>query len=100
MGAHFHHPALSCTWDELEAFRAERGILLWGADTAGHAIDELLRDTAAPARLALAVGNEGSGLSAFVREHADALVSLPIAATVESLNVAVATGILLYLLRQ
>ena len=99
MGAQFHHPTLSCTWDELEAFRAERGILLWGADAAGYAIDELLRDTSAPARLALAVGNEGSGLSASVREHADVLVSLPIAATVESLNVAVATGILLYQLR-
>ena len=53
-----------------------------------------------PARLALAVGNEGAGLSSFLRERASATISLPIARSVESLNVAVATGILLYQLRK
>jgi 23S rRNA (guanosine2251-2'-O)-methyltransferase len=42
------------------------------------------------------VGNEGSGLSAAVRAAAGKVISLPIAKTVESLNVAVATGILLH----
>ena len=53
-----------------------------------------------PARLALVVGNEGGGLSSQSRERADRLVALPIAADVESLNVAVAAGILLYELRR
>jgi tRNA G18 (ribose-2'-O)-methylase SpoU len=52
------------------------------------------------ARLALAVGNEGSGLSSSVRERAAATISIPIATSVESLNVAVATAILLYQLRK
>ena len=59
---------------------------------AGQPVAEIV----APARLALAVGNEGAGLSSSVRERATQLVSLPISASVESLNVAVAAGILLY----
>jgi tRNA G18 (ribose-2'-O)-methylase SpoU len=50
-------------------------------------------------RLAIAVGNEGSGLSPAIRAKAQRIVSLPIARNVESLNVAVATGIILYQLR-
>ena len=53
-----------------------------------------------PERLALVVGNEGNGLSSLSRTRADRLVALPIASTVESLNVAVAAGILLYELRR
>jgi tRNA G18 (ribose-2'-O)-methylase SpoU len=52
-----------------------------------------------PPRLAIAVGNEGNGLTSATRDRASALVALPIASDVESLNVAVATGILLHELR-
>jgi 23S rRNA (guanosine2251-2'-O)-methyltransferase len=45
------------------------------------------------------VGNEGAGLSADGRARADAIAALPIGQLVESLNVAVATGIFLYQLR-
>jgi TrmH family RNA methyltransferase len=95
MGAHFHHPALHCTWDELEQFLTRTETSLWGADARGAPLD----DTAAPPRLALAVGNEGAGLSPRVRTAAARLVSLPLSPGVESLNVAVATGIFLYELR-
>lgn len=102
MGAHFHHPAFGSTWAELTAFLGARDVALWGADAAGEPLDEVLRGDAAvvPPRLALAVGNEGSGLSSFTRERVDKMVALPIAPAVESLNVAVATGIFLYELRQ
>ena len=96
MGAHFHHPTLSCTWDELDAFRRQRGLALWAADADGEAVDAI----PPPARLALVVGNEGGGLGSDARTRADRLVALPISADVESLNVAVATGILLYVLRR
>ena len=46
--------------------------------------------------LVLVVGSEGKGLSRLVRETCDAVVSIPIAATTESLNAAVAAGITLY----
>jgi TrmH family RNA methyltransferase len=96
MGAHFHHHCLSGSWDELEAFRRDRGLIIWAADASGDSIE----GQAAPPRLGLVVGNEGGGLSIPTREGADKLVALPIAPTVESLNVAVAAGILLYELRR
>jgi TrmH family RNA methyltransferase len=95
MGAHFFHPALHCTWDELRLFLHDAGMPLWGADARGTPAARGL----APRRLALAVGNEGNGLSADVRAAASQLVALPLAEPVESLNVAVAAGILLYELR-
>lgn len=95
MGAAFLLPSLSITWAELELFRRREGMALWGADAGGTPVDQL----SAPARLAIVVGNEGSGLSDDARRRADAVASLPIDRVVESLNVAVATGILLYQLR-
>jgi TrmH family RNA methyltransferase len=95
MGAHFHHPCLSGSWDDLDAFCRARSILVWAADASGEPIDA----AESPRRLALVVGNEGGGLSSQSRSRADRLVALPISAAVESLNVAVATGILLYELR-
>ena len=96
MGAHFHHPAMSSTCDEIETFRAIRDVSLWATDATG----DLLDGNAAPQRLALVVGNEGSGVSDAARERANRLVAIPIASSVESLNVAVATGILLHELRR
>ena len=46
--------------------------------------------------LALVVGSEGSGLPEDVLSEADLLVSIPMAPRVESLNVAVATALLIY----
>ena len=95
MGALFHNPAFMCTWAELDGFRAGNAVALWGADARGATLDRLRP----PDRLAIVVGNEGGGLSGAGRERVGQLVSIPIASTVESLNVAVATGILLYQLR-
>lgn len=46
--------------------------------------------------LVLVTGSEGKGLSRLVRQTCDVVASIPIAAPVESLNAAVATGIALY----
>ncbi len=53
-----------------------------------------------PPRVALVVGREGGGLDDLMRERADALVRIPMRDGVESLNVAVATGIALYAAQQ
>jgi 23S rRNA (guanosine2251-2'-O)-methyltransferase len=45
---------------------------------------------------AIVMGSEGSGLHRLVREHCDALVRIPVFGQIESLNVSVATGIILY----
>lgn len=95
MGAHFLHPALHCTWDELRLFLRETDTPLWGADADGVPLGAATR----PPRLALALGNEGAGLGSDVRAACAHVVSLPLAAGVDSLNVAVAAGILLYELR-
>jgi TrmH family RNA methyltransferase len=94
MGAHFHHLAFHSTWDALRAFLDAEQVPLWAADARGDGLP-----AERPERLALAVGNEGGGLSDTVRSFAVRLVSLPVAPMVESLNVAVAAGILLYELR-
>lgn len=95
MGSHFRHPCMSGTWDELDSFRAERAFQTWGAGADGVPMSS----DPPPDRLALVVGNEGAGLSAETRARVDRTVALRISPTVESLNVAVATGILLYELR-
>lgn len=46
--------------------------------------------------LAVVLGAEGEGLRRLTREHLDAVVRLPMQGVVESLNVAVACGVLLY----
>ena len=101
MGALFHAPAIACTWAELDAFRSLNDVELWGAEAGGEPLSVVARDRSAiPPRLAIAVGNEGSGLSAQTRRSAGKLVAVEIGPDVESLNVAVATGIMLYELRR
>jgi TrmH family RNA methyltransferase len=96
MGAMYNHHALHSPAEDLLAFLDAGQIELWGGAADGKPVSEMT----APARLALAVGNEGGGLSSSLRERVTQTVSLPISASVESLNVAVAAGILLYQLRK
>jgi RNA methyltransferase, TrmH family len=95
MGAQFQHPAFHAGIDDLLSFLQRKQIELWATDASGSALEK----AGAPTRLAIAVGNEGSGLSPAIRAKAQRTISLPIAGNVESLNVAVATGIILYQLR-
>ena len=96
MGASFHHHCMHVGFDELTGFLDAEGVELWGTGASGLPVDEVI----APPKLALAVGNEGAGLSSSVRDRVTQIVSLPISESIESLNVAVAAGILLYQLRK
>ena len=68
---------------------------VWIVGTAGEA-DMLIYDQDLKGPIALAMGAEGSGLRRLTREHCDFLVKLPMAGSVSSLNVSVATGICLF----
>lgn len=92
MGAHFRHAAFAASVEELRGFLDESGMPLWAAEAEG----ELLSGQSRPDRLAVAVGNEGGGLTPAVSAMAARTVAIPVAASVDSLNVAVATGIILY----
>ncbi|MGR9051249.1 MAG: 23S rRNA (guanosine(2251)-2'-O)-methyltransferase RlmB [Gammaproteobacteria bacterium] len=71
----------------------ERNIWIVGA--AGEGDQTLFRaDLAVP--LALVIGAEGKGMRRLTREQCDMLVKLPMAGQVESLNLSVAAGVLMY----
>jgi len=79
--------------DEVLRFCRERVLPLVTADVRG---EEIYHTEALQPPLALVVGNEGNGPCQVLREGAERLVRIPMAGGVESLNVAIATGILLY----
>ncbi|MGH7616109.1 MAG: TrmH family RNA methyltransferase, partial [Gemmatimonadaceae bacterium] len=95
MGALFRHSVIACTWQEFDAVRAAHHLSCWAADSSGEPIDRIESAGA----IALVVGNEGAGISTEAQRRADRRIAIPIAPDVESLNVAVAAGILLYQLR-
>jgi 23S rRNA (guanosine2251-2'-O)-methyltransferase len=68
---------------------------LWVVGTAGEADKEIYQqDLTGP--LILVMGAEGKGMRRLTREHCDHLVKLPMAGSVSSLNVSVATGVCLF----
>jgi 23S rRNA (guanosine2251-2'-O)-methyltransferase len=72
----------------------ERGVFVLGLDGGG---DVALPGLSwAKSSLVLVVGSEGKGLSRLVTETCDAVVSIPIAATTESLNAGIAASVALY----
>ena len=68
---------------------------VWVVGTAGEATD-LLHDVDLTGPLAVVMGAEGDGMRRLTREACDRLIRLPMAGAVESLNVSVATGVVLY----
>jgi 23S rRNA (guanosine2251-2'-O)-methyltransferase len=68
---------------------------LWIVGTDGEA-EALHYSADLKGPLAVVLGAEGTGMRRLTREHCDVVVRLPMLGAVESLNVSVATGIILY----
>lgn len=68
---------------------------VWVVGTAGEA-EQLIYQQDLKGPLALVMGAEGKGMRRLTREHCDSLIKLPMAGSVSSLNVSVATGICLF----
>ncbi|HCJ4487560.1 TPA: RNA methyltransferase [Listeria innocua] len=97
-GSHFHIPVIQADLFEWVANLEEEGVPVIGAvldDQAKSLNDMPKRET-----LALMVGNEGNGISEELQDRLSEKVYIPIYGDSESLNVAVAAGILLYGLRK
>jgi 23S rRNA (guanosine2251-2'-O)-methyltransferase len=74
----------------------DRGVWIVGADAGGESLFDA--DLGGP--IAWVMGAEGSGLRRLTRELCDRIVGIPLAGSVESLNVSVAAGICLYATRR
>jgi 23S rRNA (guanosine2251-2'-O)-methyltransferase len=70
----------------------DAGFWIYGADMKGEALYK--KDLRG--RTAIVLGSEGEGISRLLRENCDAMISIPSGGKIDSLNVSVAAGVLLY----
>jgi TrmH family RNA methyltransferase len=95
MGAVFRLPSVSATVPELLGWAKQFGVELWTTATDGEPVNQIVTQRN-PRPIALVLGNEGAGVISALASVAHRRVAIPLASGVESLNVAVAAGILLY----
>ena len=70
----------------------EAGFWIYGADMKGEPVHK--KDLSG--RTAFVLGSEGAGVSRLLRERCDSMVGIPSFGKIDSLNVSVAAGVLLY----
>ena len=75
----------------------DEGYWIYGADAGGDTVKDFLTGKAKVSdKVAIVMGSEGSGMSRIVKENCDKIISIPTCGKLDSLNVSVAAGILLY----
>lgn len=74
----------------------EAGYWVYGADAGGITISE----TRLEGKIVLIMGSEGTGMGRLLETECDSIVSIPTCGKLDSLNVSVAAGILLYEIRR
>ncbi len=70
----------------------DAGFWIYGADAGGVQV----QDGTFSANSVLVMGSEGSGIARLLKEQCDTIVSIPTCGRIDSLNVSVAAGVLLY----
>ena len=104
MGATFRHPVVSLDDTAFIAWTKKHGVTLWASAADGLPLHralnggrgERLREGEGGNPIAVIVGNEGAGIRPHLNAVAARRVAIPLTQGAESLNVAVAAGILLY----
>jgi RNA methyltransferase, TrmH family len=96
MGATFRLPSVPAAPEELVAWARLQRALIWVAAAGGETPDRLPSRSAQRPPILLVVGNEGAGVGPALEAAADRRIGIRLAPGVESLNVAVAAGILLH----
>ena len=91
MGAHFRLPIVEAAWTEIAAFCHDLPLFAASAESGQYYTDVDWKSG-----WALIVGNEAHGLGAEARRLAQQVVSIPMSAAAESLNVASAAAVILF----
>ncbi len=94
-GALSHLPICQVT-NLSRALEALKNAGIWCYGLAGDEGAQELFTTNLQGDVALVVGSEGKGLRPNIRRHCDALLSIPVAGRISSLNASVAAGIALF----
>lgn len=74
----------------------QHGFWVFGADAQGDPLPQ----TTFPAKTVLIMGSEGSGISRLLKTACDSFTAIPTSGKLDSLNVSVAAGILMYEVRR
>ncbi|HXF96760.1 MAG TPA: RNA methyltransferase [Gemmatimonadales bacterium] len=103
MGANFRHPVVPMDDPAFIAWARKHDVTLWATAADGVPLPRALREAGGGKReaagggpIAVIVGNEGAGIRPALNAISARRVAIPLAPGAESLNVAVAAGILLY----
>lgn len=93
MGAHFSIPIFNYSWEEIITLIKESGLHVYGASS-DHGIPYYQADFNKP--ITIVVGGESEGESETAQKVADSFVHIPMPGGTNSLNAAVASGILMF----
>lgn len=70
----------------------DAGFWVYGADAGGDSVQKI----DFPSKTCIVMGSEGNGIARLLEEQCDSIVSIPTCGKIDSLNVSVAAGVLLY----
>ncbi|NQI70866.1 RNA methyltransferase [Streptococcus suis] len=93
-GSHFHLPIYRLPIEDVFSTLKDNQVEVLATTLSSQSVD--YRQVLPKASFALVMGNEGQGISDFVSAEADQLVHITMPGQAESLNVAIAAGILVF----
>ncbi|HEM5097233.1 TPA: RNA methyltransferase [Streptococcus suis] len=93
-GSHFHLPVYRMSISSILTALKSNQIQILTTTLSSQSVD--YKEVTPNPSFALVMGNEGQGISTFVADEADQLVHITMPGQAESLNVAIAAGILLF----